>query len=630
MESITTCQVCYLNYDTKDQTPRSLFCGHTICSKCLTSILNNPTLRKCPFDKIAFLPSQNSLAAFPPNFAIRDVLEQRSHNTCKTHPSERLKFICLTDKTKICSECAKNEEHQGHKVKKIKALKAQGARVKEELQETLLNVKTYEQEKAKDFEHIKKVFIRAIGEKVKQFKNILAEKEFEWIQQVNNILDAEEKNDAEGIFAFKQQIDETIKNITDACQDENGDMMILDRETQNNQSFTKRRTQFLKEKSSRMQNKVLEMQKSLQDSLGNSKIAINCLQLPIYDVLKEINSLKEDKEMLSEEELTKIHRKLRSIKFMSHCDLERHSSERLNISFKHPQQKEIEINLADFQAAEKIKIELVRCDMLKNESHPDALSYIFHGLRKVVSLEVSFSPQNFNNEGLSWLGNIIQDHAYHLKRISLTFRGCKFDEKSMPILCDVIFSKTINLDSFCLILTSCQTTDADLKILTKSIQPVHKKLKSFALILLGNQNKITDDGIYQVLEIVKGIEALKVLQLAFDSEYITNESFKIFGQNVLPSLKSLDSLVLCFNRIASDEEFCTILKNLPNLKLLHFRLIDSTVTDKAIEIFIEEALPRLTALGDLSLKVDRTRISKENLEKIQKISESLKEKQRSK
>lgn len=140
MESIKICNVCYVDYDTSDHIPISLPCGHTLCSKCLKALLDSPTLRKCPFDKIAFPHSQNSLAFFPQNYAIRDLLEQEHNNACRIHPTERLKLICLTENKKICSECAKNEEHLGHKIKKIKILKAQGAKVKEELQEILGDV----------------------------------------------------------------------------------------------------------------------------------------------------------------------------------------------------------------------------------------------------------------------------------------------------------------------------------------------------------------------------------------------------------------------------------------------------------------------------------------------------------
>jgi len=269
MESITTCEVCYVNYDTKDHAPRVLPCGHTMCTECLTNILNNPTLRKCSYDNIAFAPNQNSAASFSLNFVIINMLEQKKNGACKTHPDERLKFICLTDRIKICSECAKNEDHKDHSIKKIKTLKAEGVKVKRELQQSLSEIKGEELEKEKDCEQTRKVFIRTITEQFKEIKEILVEKEFEFVQQANSLFDANKINYSEGTFAWKQQIDETIKDITHACQDENGDMMILDKEVrENDQNITKKRIQFLREKSSRVHNRILEVQNSIKELLS--------------------------------------------------------------------------------------------------------------------------------------------------------------------------------------------------------------------------------------------------------------------------------------------------------------------------------------------------------------------------
>ena len=622
MESIKTCNVCYLGYDTKDHAPRSLPCGHTICSSCLTGILNNPNLRKCPFDNIPFMPSpQNSLAFFPLTFVIMDLLEQRKNNTCRTHVDEKLKLICVTDQTKICSECAKHEYHKDHKIKKIKALKAQGAKVKRELQEALVKIKEYEQEKADDFEQIRKVFISAIDEQVKEVKNILAEKQFEWVQQVNHIFDADEKHDSESILGLKQQMSETIKNITHACQDENGDLMVLAKEENNNdKNIVKKLTEFLKEKSSRVKGKVFEMQKSLKEAFASCHTVMNSLQLSTQDVVKEIYS------QSSQEEFIEVDKKLRSIKFMSHCDIGIDSG-CLNISFKNTQQKELEINLDDFQAIKAIDIQLVRCDMLKNEPQPDVLSYIFHGLKKLVYLNASFEPQNFYNEGLLWLGNKVQNHVENLKGINLNLVNCKFDDESMQILCDMIFSKAKNLDSFALNLNSCQILDPDLEISVKSLKHVQKSLEIFALGL--SDNKITSNGINQVFEFLKRMESLKELHLYLSRANITNESLTIFGEDVLPSLKGLENLALSFdkNEKISDEGFCVILKGLSNLKRLDLSLCGTQITDKAMEMFIGRVLPGLGSLEYLAFRSEGTLISKENLERIKQVSVALRRKE---
>jgi hypothetical protein len=59
MENILDCAICLEHYDNKEKMPRILRCGHTFCTRCLTSLtkVNNsePNINtnhiKCPLDK---------------------------------------------------------------------------------------------------------------------------------------------------------------------------------------------------------------------------------------------------------------------------------------------------------------------------------------------------------------------------------------------------------------------------------------------------------------------------------------------------------------------------------------------------------------------------------------------------
>ena len=626
MESITTCKVCFLNYDSKDHTPRSLLCGHTICSTCLTGMLTNSALRKCPFDNHAFAPSQNSLASFALNFIIMDMLEEKKNNTCKAHPGERLKLICLTDKIKICTECAKHENHKDHNIKKIKTLKAQGAKVKEELQQSLLNIKEYQLEKDKDCEQTRKVFIRTISEQFKEIKEILVEKEFELVQQANSLFDADKINDLQGTFAFTHQIDEVIKGITHACQDDNDDMMILDQEVnKNSQDSVNRRTQFLKEKSARVHNKVFEVQNSFREAVVNSKIVLNSLQLSTQELVKEIYSVQEVSEQLSQEELAKRHKKLKRVTFTSYFEVSE-TSGRLLIRARSPQLQEVAIDLDDLQAIEKVDIQIARYDTLRKDPIPNVLSYVFHGLKNLAELNVSFTFLNFSNESLWWLGDTIKNHIQNLKLIFLGFFGCKFNDDSMAILCQMMFEKTIDLQSFQLNLDSCQVIDADLKILVESLRPFHPNLSCFGISLENNPD-LTSHGVSEIFKLIQSMEALTELQLNLRGLKISNESFKLFGEHALPSLRSLDSLSLWLTGSSiSDESIYLVLKNLPNVKRLTLDFSATLLTDKTLEMFIEEVFPRLKALEFFSFKFEGTKINTKNFDKIQKITEMFKNK----
>lgn len=124
------------------------------------------------------------------------------------------------------------------------------------------------------------------------------------------------------------------------------------------------------------------------------------------------------------------------------------------------------------------------------------------------------------------------------------------------------------------------------------------------------------------------MDALKELHLYLSRLSITNKSFKIFGENVLPNLQGLENFALYFDESAkiSDDGFCEILKNLPNLKRLDLNLSNTLITDLAAEMFIGEILPRLESLEYLSWRAQGTKISKENIQIIEEIGVSLGEK----
>ena len=618
MEAFKDCGICFVSYDTKDHAPRFLPCGHTLCSHCLVDTITRPALRKCPFDNASFGSSQNSLASFPLNFALLSLLEQKNSDICNDHPGERLKLICLTDNLKICSECAKHEDHKGHRIKKIKQLKTQGAKVKRDLQENLLRIRDNEQNKENDYEDIKKVFICTIDEQFKEIKEILAEKQFELVQQAKNLFDADKKGGSEAVFMLEQQMDETIKDITHACNNDNGDLILLDKAISNDQILVK--SQLLKEKPGRIRNRVGDMQKLLRSSLDASKMAINSLQLPSEEFIKETYLLQKE----GEGELAKIHKGLQSIKFNSDFDIKM-TSEDLKISIGDIFPNIIEINRDEIKKLETIEIQFKGYDVLFHESQPNILSFILCGLEKFTSLEVSFSPVGFSLFPLSWLGERFSDNFQRLRFLSLDFEKCKISGPSMDVLCDRILSKIMNLRDFYLYLNSSQTNSTDLERLVNTLRPFQKNFECFALGLASNT--LTDDAINQVFEMIKNMEQLKSLQLILSGTRITNRSLETFGEFILARLKALDSLTLCVNKTQiSDQGIVSVFKNLPNLKRLELYLSQTRITNNTLDVFLAETLPRLASLKSLTFIANANRVGHDNLQKIRKISESLKKK----
>jgi len=581
-----------------------------------------PLLRKCPFDNKSFPLTHNSLESFPLNFALLAFLEVKQNDECKVHPGQKLKVICFTDQRKLCSECVKSEQHNGHTMKKVKELKAQGAKVKGELESTLSQIKDYEKTKENDCETIRKKLISTIDEQFKEIKEIIVDKHFEAINHANNLFNIAKQKGPERTFVFKQQIDETIKDITHACAD-NGDLLVLEKAFYNNQSVSKMLPQFLKEKSEEMHNKFLKMQKSFAESLENSRRTISALQLPSQEVVKELYSVQEGRQKLSERELSKIYQECRTLKFFSYFDVKK-TSEGLEISMWPYEPKQIEVNDGDFKSVEAIDIKLGRYDLLMKELMPNILTYIFRsGLEKLTSLEVSFDSKEFNRNSVAWLANIVSRSVQSLKSLSLDLEKCNVHDQPLGSLCNLVFSKMKNLKDFYLYLNSSQVNNSDLQNLLNSIKPFQKNFECFALGLA--DNNFTDTEIFQVFQVIQSMDGLKNLQLILWGTKITDRSLEVLGENLLPRLKALDSFTLSVSKCQiSDRGVLSIFKNLRGLKKLELYLSNTQITDKTVDELTREVKRRLESLKSLTFIAKNTQVSKKDLWEIRDTSMLLK------
>ena len=168
----TKCPSCKQLYNEDIRVPRILLnCGHTICSNCISSSINSPSILKCPEDLTEY-PNISSLSSFPINKALMKLLHKISENNkikekninlnlniidkyqtnspasspskglntarinrqnldslklytlsnskrnakCGEHPNRNLEMICLEEICKICTNCAIFGHHKNHNV----------------------------------------------------------------------------------------------------------------------------------------------------------------------------------------------------------------------------------------------------------------------------------------------------------------------------------------------------------------------------------------------------------------------------------------------------------------------------------------------------------------------------------
>lgn len=130
-----TCPVCEQTFDDDQRQPRMIDCGHTICSLCLTVLIeqqhSDPLM--CPEDGeiLTNFKPEKGINSFPINKVLlrksKKIVPERpekkemgtritnfnSLNICYKHNKMR-EIVCQTDAIVICSDCAFSPEHKNH------------------------------------------------------------------------------------------------------------------------------------------------------------------------------------------------------------------------------------------------------------------------------------------------------------------------------------------------------------------------------------------------------------------------------------------------------------------------------------------------------------------------------------
>ena len=613
MESeVPSCGVCSLEYDSDERAPRILVeCGHTLCTRCLSIILGKPSLRKCPFDNKSLKGSHGSLDSFPFNFALKDLVEERNKNLCPVH-RQRAALICLTDKTKICHECVVFGDHVGHKIKRMKEVKDQGVEKKKSLQEGLQVLDKCQSEDDALFEQMKNNLLDTMKDRFGEIKLILNTKELEWHMHVSNLF-APDRTSILGSrkSGLKRQVFEAMKEIDETCKNDDF-LAILDKDY--GELTSKLQPKLLRGHSQRIDAKACEMLSSIDGYLDAQRDSIIGLELP-SKMLKREMCVENEGEEPSEKGLEEIEKTLKVMRVKSRFELE-NGNEACTISVGGSYAKDLEVDLEKMKDVKEIRVELARYDRLAQDDL-SVLYYILHGLEKYSSLTVTFEHQGLNDEHLLKLSRALFCDIQHLEEIVVNLENCHITDKSMTMFCNKMLPKAGKLKSLTLHLHSSHVSNASLAALAKCMEPLKRNLEIFSLGLYNTQ--INDEGIKEVFGLV---ETVKTLELQLQKTKITNKSLKIFGENVLPCLKVLDDFTLHAGETkVSDEGILPILKNLQNMKVLKMGLFHTHITDKFVDMFMEETLPRMKALTGLDLELERTKIGAENLNKIAKLME---------
>jgi len=190
-----SCPVCFRAYDQEEHIPRIFpFCGHTFCSACINNFLENTpdNIITCPLDKIPYLVRNKIVSAFPVNYALKSIAEEREakYPICEEHGKE-IEFLCISDKTRICGVCAITGPHQPHNFKLINQFYAEVEEKKNRLEATLTQINSYHKEWKDIYELQKETMLISLRAKFEILEDVLKNKEKELVHEINTFFKKE-------------------------------------------------------------------------------------------------------------------------------------------------------------------------------------------------------------------------------------------------------------------------------------------------------------------------------------------------------------------------------------------------------------------------------------------------------
>ena len=107
------CSICLEVYNPPNKLPKTLSCGHTFCSQCLTNILQSSKVQ-CSKCRQVTTVAQDNVTDLPTNFAIIEMLE----STCEKCRAQQWVYRCDHCHQRLCEACKKS--HSEDEVKNIK------------------------------------------------------------------------------------------------------------------------------------------------------------------------------------------------------------------------------------------------------------------------------------------------------------------------------------------------------------------------------------------------------------------------------------------------------------------------------------------------------------------------------
>lgn len=605
------CPICYCEFNEDEQLPRVIpHCGHTICSKCLSMILKTPETAKCPLDNNRFLSHESSVEAFPVNFVVKQLFEEKpaAKKVCATH-QEKLRLVCLTDKCHVCDDCVFSGEHAGHEVRPMKKFEQDIVQRRKDFESILKEFEKYEKEAQEIIEQKRDVLLNLIKDKFRDLRWLLTKKELELCFQVNSLFDRGLTDSSE------LSPNPLMKQISDLklVLDEDNGFRIIGHDVSNLTANMK--PNIFDEQMQSWDHKLNAVSNDFLTKLNSYTDAISELKFSISNNSKMI-------EEFEDPSCANIFNALASTKFSREFHLSI-KDEWLIISMgKNVSEKggfrDVTLEIQEWKNFKKVWLKMEKCNM--PSECVQLLGRILTNLNSLDSIKIECSTEERSDQVLLSLFVAIFDNVKSLQDLSIDLSDCKIGDQCVIPLVEEVLPKISRLRSLVLNLNCTLISDNSIEALAQGMLPSLRGLEVFDLRLW--DTKITDQS---VKKLFTKMEKVKKFGLDLGCTKITNESIQSLAKTALPTMKALEEFKLGLTKTAvGDEGISEIFDNLMSAKQVFFYLHGTKITDKSVEAFAKNTLSRLQSLEVLELRLSNTKITDGSVTQLFRDLENLK------
>jgi len=611
-------------------------CGHTVCEECVQYSMRMRDNISCKLCNSSPQHQSQANSTFKSDDSTRNISHVQAEK-CKVHFKD-IEYLCLSDKEKICSDCLAFGKHRtnDHEIQRLDYLKVSIAPKIECFEDLRSKVDLFMKDAERVYEEQRTLTMNMAKARFRELRFLLDAKETEFIYEINSLYDKEidrlRKQIGENSLA-KQVINQKISDYQQIAQLEDP-FEILEENISTVFGIIQRAIH--SNKIDKIHQHLQEIKQSLDSRLNVQISALERVKVSSEDLafLSEEVDLKLDKELSSRHELTKYAfsskecSNLQALESLTTSDITVTEDKALiSFPFEATSSQNIEmiqklvenISCLEFNISKDVE-NLTREDI-------STLCYIRSKFARIQEMKIRIEKYKISDEALFDVLNCLSWKNEFLKTIYLKHTEEGFFEKSILYFAEEVLNSAQSLTEFNIQFLKPEISSKAYNTLSQSIS---KKAESLTqLTFVGNCESADQTSLQNLFVKMPNLEELK---LYFNSKALNDDVLNKFNLNTLPWIKKLKHFEFFIgDSLVSDLRIREFFASFPTewaftLSILRVSTSRTGISDKGLQDFIDQILPKFQNLQTFNLYTKDTLVTQAMKNKISQWKQSLAEK----